>query len=422
MTSDPSACGCPEFRATRRTFLKGLGGAVGSVALSGMIGEVFTQAAFGAGRGGNVLVVLSLRGGADGLSMIVPHGDPGYAAARPRLAVPTGALLEKDDMFGLHPAFAPLAPLWRQGRFGAVQAVGLPQPNRSHFNSMEVVEDADPGSAERRGWINRMVGLVGDGGPDQAMQIGSSMPPTALVGAAQTMAVYSLANIKLPGSSDAAFQAAQRRAMRSLWSGVRGPLGGAVAATLQTTSELGGLAADNSPPQNGADYPDNYLSGALQQVAKLVRADVGTAVVTLDSGDWDHHTDLGTTEWGLLQRNVGWLAGALRAFFDDLGTLADKVTVVTISEFGRRVYENGSGTDHGYGNCMLLLGAGVNGGQVHVRNTWPGLAGSALVDGDLAVTADYRSVLAEVIAARFPDANLGKIFPGFRPEAIGAVA
>jgi len=420
MTTEPSSCGCPDYRASRRTFLKGMGAAFGSVVASGMVGNVFSQAAFGAGSGSNVLVVLSLRGGADGLSMVVPHGDPGYAEARPRIAVPTGSLLAKDAMFGLHPEFAPLVPMWEAGRFGAVQAVGLPAPNHSHFSAMQVVEDADPGSAERRGWINRMVGLIGDGGPDQAIQIGSSVAPTSLVGPASTMAVRQLADIKLPGGSDAAFQASQRRALETMWRGVRGPMGKAVSATLRTTVELADLAGDDSPPANGASYPDGDLSAAFRQTARLIRAGLGTSVVTLDYGDWDHHTDLGTLQSGLLRRNVREMAGALAAFFDDLGALGDRVTVVTISEFGRCVAENGNnGVDHGYGNAMLLLGGGVVGGQVHGK--WPGLEHASHGQDDLHVTCDYRSVLSEVIASRFPEASVPSIFPRFTPEAVGVM-
>lgn len=423
MTSEPNgapSCGCPEFRASRRTFIKGLGAAFGSAVVTGVVGDVFTQTAFGATSGGNVLVVLSLRGGADGLSMVVPHGDPGYAAARPSIAIPTDRLVAADAMFGLHPQFAPLVPMWEAGRFGAVHAVGLPQPNRSHFSAMEVVEDADPSSAERRGWINRVVGLIGDGGPDQALQIGSSLAPTSLVGPAPAMAVSRLADIKLPGDNDPDFQAAQRRALSSMWTGVRGPMGRAVAATLSTTIELADLAADDGPPLNGASYPDGYLAQALRQTARLVRADLGTSVVTLDLGDWDHHTELGTLQWGLMRRNVADLAGSLAAFFTDLGALGDKVTVVTISEFGRRVEENGNyGVEHGYGNAMLLLGAGVRGGQVHAQ--WPGLSAASLIEGDLQVTRDYRSVLAEVIRSRFPAASVPAVFPGFTPEPVGAM-
>ncbi len=158
----------------------------------------------------------------------------------------------------------------------------------------------------------------------------------------------------------------------------------------------------------------------MQQSARLIRADVGTQVVAVDFGSWDHHEGLGTVDRGDLQWMVRNMAQSLAAFFVDLGTASERVTVVTISEFGRTVSENGSaGAEHGYGNCMLLLGAGVKGGQVHGR--WPGLRSAELVDGDLAVSHDYRSVLAEVVARRFPSASMPQVFPGFTPETVGVM-
>ena len=177
---------CDDFRLSRRRFLAGATALIGGAAVSGMIGDIFTQTAYGA-PGGNTLVVLSLRGGSDGLSMIVPHGDPGYAKARPTLAVPTKTLLAKDSMFGLHPEFEPVLSLWNEGRFGAVQAVGLPAPNRSHFAAMEAVEDADPGSSARIGWLNRMIGLSPEDVPQEGMQLGSTILPTSLVGPASAI-------------------------------------------------------------------------------------------------------------------------------------------------------------------------------------------------------------------------------------------
>ena len=412
-----TTCGCTDFRTSRRTLLKGLGAA----AVTAMVGNVFTSTAYGATLDGNVLVVLSLRGGCDGLSLVVPHGDAGYAAARPRIAVPTGALLVKDAMFGLHPALEPLESMWTTGRFGAVQAVGLPQPNRSHFAAMEAVEDADPGSSARIGWLNRMIGLVGDDDPVDAVQLGSPLLPTALVGPAPALGLDTLRSAQLPGADTAAREAAVRASLRALWDGRQGPMATAVSRTLQTTTTLAPVASSLSGPQNGAIYPNADLGKALKDTAALIRADVGVQTVTVDHGSWDMHTDLGTTEWGDMRSMLGQLASSLSAFFTDLGVLGDKVTVVTISEFGRTVRENGnSGTDHGYGNAMLLLGAGVSGGQVH--GTWPGLESGNLVDGDLAVTNDYRNVLAEVVAARFPTANLSTVFPGLQRTAIGVMA
>ncbi len=414
---DGSDCGCPDFHGSRRRFLAGLTAGAGAAVVTGLVGDVFTQASFAATTGGNVLVVLSLRGGSDGLSLVVPHGDPAYAALRPGIAVPTGRLVAKDALFGLHPGFAPLERMWTSGRFGAVQAVGLAQPNRSHFSAMESVEDADPGSSARIGWINRMVGLTGTGLPYGAVQLGSSLAPTALVGPAPTIAVGQLRDIALPFADDPARQARVRRSLRSMWDGNTSPMGRAMASTLTTTAQLSTIAQADDPPQGGAQYPGGDLASALRQTARLVRADVGTQVVTLDFGSWDMHTDLGTTDWGEMQAMVDTLARSLQAFFTDLGSLGDRVTVVTISEFGRTARENGNyGTDHGYGNAMLLLGGGVRGGQVHGQ--WPGLSAAQTVDGDLAVTRDYRSVLAEVIARRFPGASVPQVFPGFSPEPV----
>jgi uncharacterized protein (DUF1501 family) len=410
-------CGCSDYRTSRRTVLKGLGGAV----VTSMVGSVFTSTAYGATTDGNVLVVLSLRGGCDGLSLVVPHGDAGYAAARPRIAVPTGSLLAKDAMFGLHPALAPLVPMWTAGRFGAVQAVGLPQPNRSHFAAMEAVEDADPGSSARVGWLNRMVGVVGDDDPVDAVQLGSPLLPTALVGPAPALALDTVRSAKLPGADTAAEEAAVRASLSALWSGQRGSMATAVSRTLQTTTTLAPVASAASGPQNGATYPDVDLGRALKDTAALIRAGVGVQTVTVDHGSWDMHTDLGTIGSGNMRYMLNELASSLAAFFTDLGALGDKVTVVTMSEFGRTVRENGnSGTDHGYGNAMLMLGAGVRGGQVH--GTWPGLGSGSLVDGDLAVTNDYRCVLAEVVASRFPTANLSTVFPGLQRTTIGVMA
>ncbi len=418
---DRTGPGCTDFRTSRRTVLKGMGAAAGAGLLTSMVGDVFTSATFGAEPAGNVLVVLSLRGGSDGLSLVVPHGDSGYAQVRPTIGIPTGSLLVKDAMFGLHPGFAPLEPLWRNGTFGAVQAVGMPQPDRSHFSAMERVEDADPGSSARVGWINRMVGLVGAGQPNEAIQLGSTLAPTSLVGTAAAMAVNDLASIALPGGPDRAFQNRTRASLETMWRNNRTPMGRAMSATLQTTSDLSALAQSVDAPHNGAMYPDSDLSSALKQTARLVRAEVGTQVVTVDFGSWDHHTDLGTVDNGDMQWMVQMLAGSLAGFFADLGEDAARVTVVTISEFGRTVSQNGSaGTEHGHGNCMLLLGAGVQGGTVH--GSWPGLARGSLVDGDLAVTTDYRSVLSEVVAARFPGAALPQVFPDFSPASVGTMA
>lgn len=403
---------CDDFAVSRRRFLAGTTALLGGVAVSGMVGDIFTQTAYGA-PGSNTLVVLSLRGGSDGLSLVVPHGDAAYAAARPTIAVPTGSLLAKDSMFGLHPELKPLEAMWKAGTFGAVHAVGQPVPNRSHFAAMEQVEDADPGSSARVGWLNRMIGNLQPADVAQeGLHLGSNLLPTALVGPASAVSTRQLGDLKLPGGAEDADQNRMRAALSTMWAGQKSATGRAAQAALKVTRTMRGLSKDVAPA-NGATYPDGDLGRALAATARVVRADIGVKVVTLDYGGWDHHTDLGTLTQGEFRVRVGEVANAVSAFFTDLGSAGNTVTLVTLSEFGRSVKQNGvAGTEHGHGNAMLVLGAGVRGGQVHGR--WPGLSAGKLVDGDLAVTTDYRQVLGEVIKSRFADASLSKVFPGYK--------
>ncbi|MDN4161935.1 DUF1501 domain-containing protein [Nocardioides abyssi] len=409
----PGRACCAEFaRVSRRGVL---GGALALAGVSTAIGSaVVTASPARAASADSVLVVLSLRGAADGLSLVVPHGDPVYYAARPRIAVPAASLLAKDDMFGLHPALAPLLPLWRAGKLAAVHATGLPAPNRSHFAAMEEVEDADPGSATRQGWLNRLIGTDANRSPLQAVNLGGGVVPTSLYGAEPVMSTGSVDAVSIPGDDQWDTTGGRVRSLHTLWDGEAGPLGRAVGSAFAAVDSFGPVRAT---PDRAAAYPRSDLGRALAEVARVVRGDVGVEVVTVDQGDWDMHSDLGTLQWGRMRRNVEDLAGSVAAFFTDLGALASKVTLVTISEFGRRVVENDSlGLDHGYGNVMLLAGAGVKGGRYH--GTWPGLSDG--LDADLLVTTDYRSVLAEVVSTRF-GASTAKVFPGFRPETVGVM-
>jgi uncharacterized protein (DUF1501 family) len=415
-------CGCPDFDrslASRRGFLKGLGVLTAGGVMSTMHGTVFRQTAFAAsGQSDNVLVVLSLRGGADGLSLVVPYADPAYYKVRKTINIPKSQVLVPNGTFGLHPNFASLAPLWKAGTMAAVQAVGLPQPNRSHFSATEEVEDADPGSTERIGWINRLVGMSDPQLLFAAVEVGNAVPETEISGPQPTLATTDIDNIVISGPVNGA--AERRAALDATWGSLKTPLGKAVRDGMSTADQWGPVLKVPQQPQHGASYPSSDLGDALAQSARLIRADVGAQTITVDHGSWDMHTDLGTLDVGLMRGMVSDLSDSLSAFFTDLGTLADHVTVVTISEFGRRVAENGdAGLDHGYGNAMLLLGAGVKGGTVY--GSWPGLSGSELKDGDLDVTRDYRSVLTEVVRSRFPDVSIPTLFPGFKPEKIGVM-
>ena len=392
-----SSAPCCDQGLSRRRFLRNAGLVAGAGVITSTFGSAFLQAALAStGASTNILLVLSMRGGADGLSLVVPHGDPAYALARPRIAVPRGALLAQDEMFGLHPMFAPLMPMWTAGTFAAVNAVGLAVPNRSHFAAMEEIS------------------------PVEATQLGSPIVPTALYGDSPVLAVADSDDMTLPGRDSPEAYARRVASLRQAFSDELGPLGRGARAALDMSEVFADVAGQPGAPENGAVYPLGDVGRALADAARLVRADIGAEVITVDCGGWDMHVGIGDVAGGLMTSSVTELALALHAFFVDLGAAGSRVTVVTISEFGRRVEENSNrGLDHGWGNVMLLLGAGVKGGRYH--GTWPGLGVGKLVEGDLAVTNDYRSVLAEVVRTRF-GADVSKVFPGFRPTPIGVMA
>ncbi|HLN77861.1 MAG TPA: DUF1501 domain-containing protein [Nocardioidaceae bacterium] len=425
MTNEHPSCADFERAAdfSRRRFLQGVAASGAGAVATTMFGDAVRQTAFGATSGGNVLVVISLRGGIDGLGMVVPHGDPAYYAARPRIGVARGSLVAKDAMFGLHPAMKPLEWLYKNGELAAVHAVGLARPNRSHFLAMEEIEDADPGSSARVGWVNRMIGLNGGTSASEAVHVNGTVVPTMLTGPQPTLSATKLEGFKLPGATRP--WADNRRAgLNTVWSKATGPLGVAGRAALSVSSRLGPVADQTYRPQNGVSYPGAWpskeLADALRDTAQLIRADVGAEIISVDYGSWDMHSEYGSEDVGQMQSMVTGFAQSVNAFLRDLGTLRSRVTVVTISEFGRRVTENGNrGLDHGWGNMMLLMGGGVRGGRYFGR--WPGLQASQLEDGDLTVTTDYRNVLGEVITRRFSDRSISKVFPGLSYRPLGVM-
>jgi uncharacterized protein (DUF1501 family) len=351
-----------------------------------------------------------MRGASDGLSLVVPYTDPVYYSARPRIAVPADRLLLKDGFFGLHPAMDALVPMWQAGQFAAVHATGLPAPNRSHFSAMEEVEDANPGSTKRVGWLNRLVGDLPGTSPLQGFSASGGVLPTSLAGPQPTMSAGSVDDVRLPGSDSDGLRA---KSLQVMWNHEHGVLGQSMRSTFEAISAFG-------PAQQTADdsdsYPGSTLSRALSTAARIIRGDVGVELITVDQGDWDMHSGMGTPDGGWMVNNAKDFATSVAAFFGDLGAQAPKVTLVALSEFGRRVVENDSnGLDHGYGNVMFVAGAGVAGGY-HGR--WPGLSGS--YEADLTVTTDYRQVLGEVVARRF-GASVGRIFPGFSYAPVGVM-
>lgn len=403
--------GCPECQGlSRRGFLGLLGGVAATPLLATQVGWAAP------GYTGDVLVVLSLRGGFDGLSAVAPVGDPAYRTLRPTIGLPAGRTVQLDSMFGLNVAMNALQPLWNAGDLAVVTATGMSAPNRSHFSAMDEIERAAPGSQVRTGWLDRVLGSWNTTGPFDGVQIGYGGMPMAFSGPFDELAFSRLEDFSL--------LAADSREEREKWTAALTSLHDVAPAHVkvpaQTTLAALATAANLGTYAPSVTYPDSDLGRSLREAAHIIKARIGVRVVTIDEGDWDMHAGLGAPEAG------GWMFDKLRdvgdsiaAFFADLGPGAG-VTLVTLSEFGRRVEENESqGVDHGWGNVMLVAGDNVNGGEVH--GTWLGLNGSGMYDGDVRATTDYRAVLADILANRCDAGSdvLQSVFPGFSGAHLG---
>jgi uncharacterized protein (DUF1501 family) len=411
------ACCSPARKGlTRRGVLAAMGVTAGAVAVSPLASRVAFAA--DAAYTGDVLVVLSMHGGWDTLSVVPPIGDPNYATLRPNIGIPSSLALPAGGVFGLHPALAPLKPYYDSGKFGIVHAAGQPNGVRSHFEDEEELERAAPGSDARTGWLDRVLELRGMGTAFQSVELGSSMLPGQLVGAAPSLALSSVADFSLNIYKD--YKPAFSSALAAMYAGLAHPAASQAELTLTALDSSAAMVATAYTPTTGVTYPTTDLGKALKDLAWMIKSNVGLQVACLDYGNWDMHTGLGAPgdTGGWMHRQLADVAACLAAFASDLGPAFGKVNVVTLSEFGRRAKENGGGgVDHGLGQAVLAFGGGINGGQVMGR--WPTLAPGSLADGDLAVTTDYRSILAEILTKRCGMSSASSVFPGFTPTAVG---
>jgi uncharacterized protein (DUF1501 family) len=419
------------MKTTRRVFLKAGGLALAGFGLSGALPGVLqsvAQAAAAPARGTRarapVLVVVFQRGAVDGLNLLVPHGEGAYYAARRSIAIGQpgreGGALDLDGQFGLHPSLAPLLPFWKAQRMAAVHAAGSPDNTRSHFDAQDYMESGTPGrKSTRDGWLNRLLQaqLARDpkaASPFEAVAM-TAQTPRILAGRAPVVAMTSLERFAVQAG---AYSAPMTSGFEQLWQQASaGELGEAGHETFEAVQYLRESGAARQRPANGAAYPPGEFGNALRQLAQLIKADVGLRFGFAESGGWDTHVNQGAGT-GQLANNLREFGQGIAAFLTDLGPTRDDVLLVTMSEFGRTVRENGSrGTDHGHGNAMLLFGNGVKGGRVHGR--WPGLDSSHLYEGrDLAVSTDFRSVLGEV-ATRHLRTDAATVFPAFAPAPLG---
>jgi uncharacterized protein (DUF1501 family) len=401
---------------TRRVFIRS--GTAALVAL-GAAPDFLVRAAAAEPTRRRLLVVIFQRGAADGLNMVVPYGEEDYYRLRPSIAVarpsaPDGAL-DLDGFFGVHPRLAPLLPLWTNRSLAIVHACGSHDATRSHFDAQDYMETGTPGvKSTRDGWLNRYLQVNGEEDPLRALALTRQMP-RVLQGRASALAFPDSRAFALAGSAEAqnAFERGYDAARDAkLHAGARDAF--AAIRTIQSAASAG------YTPAGGALYPSSPLGRALQDVARLVKADIGVQIVFAESTGWDHHVNEGGAAGQLAQR-LDDLGRSIAALAADLGDRLADTVIATMSEFGRTAAENGTrGTDHGHGNVMMLAGGGVRGGIVHGR--WPGLREEARFESrDLAVTTDFRDVLTEVVRHHLgiDSAGVGRIFPGHTAARVG---
>ncbi len=395
--------------ATRRVFLRNSALSMFGIGASPLWLER-ALAATEPGAKKKVLVAIFQRGAADGLNIVVPHADKRYYAARPGIAIPREDVIDLDGFFGLHPNLAALKPLYDQKRLAMVHATGSPDPTRSHFDAQDYMESGTPGfKATRDGWLNRSLSKDANASPIRAVSLGPVLART-LRG---TNPAVALNNVK-------DFQVKDKMAgddyMSRYAASLDTQLQGTGRDTFAAIQLLESLRKTEYMPANGAVYPNGRLGSSLKQIAQMIKSGAGLEVAFADLGGWDHHVnEVGATpQEGPLANLLREFGGAIAAFHQDLGERMEDVALVTMSEFGRTVKENGNrGTDHGHANVMFTLGAALPGGKVHGR--WPGLAPEQLHENrDLAVTTDFREVLGAIVKGHLGQGDLAKVFPGYQ--------
>jgi uncharacterized protein (DUF1501 family) len=399
---------------SRRVFMKNGGLALLSLGFAPAFLERTVEAAAARRR---ILITIFQRGAVDGLNMVVPFGERDYYSARPSIAIPTpgrdDGAIDLDGFFGLHPRLAPLKPLWDSKQLAIVHASGSPDGTRSHFDAQDYMETATPGvKSTQDGWLNRYLHARehAEATPFRAVALGGQLP-RALHGTAPALAISQIGQFGIrAGMATDSMQASFESEYAAAADKVLNRTGGQAFDAIRMLKSADPLKYQ---PENGAEYPRSGYGDALRQIAQLVKADVGLEVAFAEAGGWDTHANQGGSV-GELARRLDDFGRGIAALTRDLGDRMADVVILTMSEFGRAVAENGNrGTDHGHGNAMMIIGGQhVRGGRVYGR--WPGLAREQRYDRrDLEVTTDFRSVFAEVVRGHLGVTDTRAIFPKF---------
>ncbi len=408
----------------RRFFLKSGGIALASMGMSLSAPSFLERVVMGreAVTGGRrkTLIAIFQRGAVDGLNMVVPFGESAYYDLRPNIAIPKPAAsngesaISLDGFFGLHPSMSSFKPLWDSKRLAIIHASGSPDNSRSHFDAQDYMESATPGvKSTPDGWLNRYLQNK-NGSQDSSFRAVSMTRtmPRVLMGRAPAVAMANLSDFTIRAGKSSADVQSGFEAIYAQQSKDR--LAGTGRETFEAVNYLKKANPAQYQPENGAVYPANQFGNSLRQIAQLIKADVGLEVAFTDIGGWDTHVNQGNAR-GQLANLLQQFSSAIAALYQDLGQRMDDVVVLTMSEFGRTVKENGNrGTDHGHANAMFVLGNSVQGGKVYGR--WPGLKNDQLYEGrDLALTTDFRDVFAEIASRHLGVNDLKSVFPGYQP-------
>ena len=429
--NQPDRHACAEYNElSRREFLARSTAAAVVLASPAWLPQVAYAQAEDISR--DVIVSVFLRGGADGLSLVVPYAEPSYYTLRPTIAVArpdsTGTAaanraVNLDGFFGLAPAMGALLPAYQAGHLLVIHAAGSTDPTRSHFDAQAFMEVGVPGARDiETGWLGRHLASKPPMKPNAALR-GVAFNyglPRMLAGAPDTLPIPNPASFGLSGSSSSS--SARLAWLGTSFAGQLDPLRASALNTQRTITQLSAIGISTYQPSGGTVYPTSSFGTALRSTAALIRADVGVEAVQIDVGGWDTHNAQGPVTGGMANTMRG-LADAVAAFHADMvgSSRIGRLTLVVMSEFGRRAMENGSqGTDHGHGNVMFVLGGSASGGRVLTQ--WPGLNAQQLYQGqDLQVTIDYRDILAEIVSRRLGNSQLDVVFPGYVPTFRGAV-
>ncbi len=372
-----------------------------------------------------ILVCLFQRGAVDGLNMIVPHGDRIYYEERPRIGVPATDVVDLDGYFGLHPSLAALKPWWDNKSLAAIHAIGSPDATRSHFDAQDYMESGTPGvKITPDGWLNRYCqhDREHQSSAFRSVAFGPELP-RILSGTAPALAIGDLKTFGLRVPQNAQGDRVTR-AFEALYQGsTTGLLASSSEEGFEAARQLKAADPTQYQPEHGAAYPNGRLGHSLLEIAQLIKAGIGLQIAFADATGWDTHVNQGASE-GQLSARLKELGDGLAAFATDLGDRMHNIVVLTMSEFGRTIHENGnSGTDHGHATAMFALGGPVSGGRV--LGKWPGLAPEQRYEGrDVAVTTDFRDLFAEILARHLGSADTASVFPGYSVDPtryIGAI-